>query len=98
MIFLRIEGHQSSDSLLGKAIQNGFNSHFVITNAKGECVQNNTSGGPLFNEIVISQESQVLRLATVFFILNLVKIVPAFLFQMTTERFDQLITTWSRGI
>jgi len=51
-----IESHMSPQSLIGAAMKNGFNSHYVVTNKKGESV---CAGTEVYDEIVIPQEAQI---------------------------------------
>ena len=51
---------QSPISLLGKPVKSGYQSNYVLTNKDGEILPNPEKTGQTgFDEIVISQESQV---------------------------------------
>lgn len=52
-----IESHDGETSLAGSPIKSGYQSHFVVTNADGRCVYED-SKDELFNEIAISQDIQ----------------------------------------
>jgi len=75
-----IEKVDGPNSLLGAAIKNGFNSHFVVTDRAGKCVD---GGAEIFNEIIISQESQI---------------VPAFIVSTTKASLRELLKAWKRQV
>jgi len=75
-----IEKVDGPDSLLGAAIKNGFNSHFVVTDRAGKCVN---QGSELYNEIIISQESQI---------------VPAFLISISKKSLKSSLKKWNRSV
>jgi len=61
-----VENPQSQDSLQGSAIMNGYNSHFIVTNKKGEIAD--PGERECYNEIVVPQESQIVP--AFLFVLN----------------------------
>lgn len=55
-----IEDTNSQETLFGKPLQSGYQSHYVLTNAKGEVhTRESLKNEQIFDEIVCSQESQV---------------------------------------
>ena len=64
-IYPVLEQHTSANNLVGCALKNGYQSHFVLTDAKGECVTSNNCKS-LYNELVITQEAQVVPLCLVY--------------------------------
>ncbi|CAK7994547.1 Hypothetical protein POVR1_LOCUS71 [uncultured virus] len=54
-----IQSHEDPNSLMGGAIRNGYNSHYVVTDRKGYCCKNDKFVGDKYNEFVIAQESQI---------------------------------------
>eukprot|EP01124_Arcella_intermedia_P023915 TRINITY_DN391_c0_g2_i11.p1 TRINITY_DN391_c0_g2~~TRINITY_DN391_c0_g2_i11.p1 ORF type:complete len:473 (+),score=60.78 TRINITY_DN391_c0_g2_i11:1163-2581(+) len=67
------ESKDGKDSLLGSAIQNGYQSHFVIVNKGGNPVQS-TNEQFYFIELVIPQEAQVVPAFLSFILIkNLIK-------------------------
>ena len=66
--------------LKGTALKTGFNSHFVVTNHKGESITKQTDDSPIFDEIVISQESQI---------------APAFIFFVEPEDLKGAAARWN---
>jgi len=83
-IYPVIEAHSGPNSLKGTAIQGRTNSHFVVTNRHGECIQDTrTDERECFNEIVVGQESQI---------------VPAFLLAVSQDNIGLLLRKWKRNI
>jgi len=76
-----LEQVKSSDSLQGKAIMNGYNSHFVVTNKKGE-IADIDKETECYNEIVVPQESQI---------------VPAFLFVLNQADVAKCYQDWIKS-
>jgi len=76
-----IEDYRKDGSLLGKAITPGYQSHYVITTIHGVPVEK--PSGNSFDELVISQEAQV---------------VPAFLVIVDKTKIQELLLQFSRDI
>lgn len=54
----------AEEDLIGTALKSGYQSHYVITKADGKCAPKDYNG-ILYNEIVVSQESQIIPFALV---------------------------------
>jgi len=76
------EHHEGAESLMGTATKSGFNSHYVVTDKKGQATTKPTQS-ELFNEIVINQEAQI---------------VPAFILCITPASLSAVASLWSRDI
>jgi len=74
-----IEDINGQQSLKGVPMKTGHNSHFVVTNQRGNCVTSDVDQ-ELFNEIVVPQEGQI---------------VPAFLIELAGSQVDKLISEWN---
>lgn len=80
------EHHKSADSLLGKPLQSGYNSHYIVTTKSGVCISEEREGiaesfnsswtlGSTYDELVIPLEGQI---------------VPAFIFEISNENFSDV--------
>jgi len=78
-----VEHHRSAQSLLGKPMQGGYNSHYVVTNKNGSCIDKRQHDGTFYDEIVIPNENQI---------------VPAFVFEIDPSNFKQVFEEWDRII
>jgi len=78
-----IEEVSGPKSLLGTALKSGYNSHFIVTDAEGICVTSSNDSKPLFDELVVPQESQI---------------VPTFIFELQGSDMEKLSSKWKREI
>lgn len=79
-----IESSGSSASLSGSALKAGYQSHFVLTDAKGHCVSGvQDTRTEIYNELVVNQEAQI---------------VPAFLLHLQTDDLSSAIRDWSAEV
>jgi len=80
-----IEDRGGSDSLMGKPIQSGYQSHFVLTQRDGTIFhpKDPTSLETAYDEIVCNQESQI---------------VPIFMVELDPTNFNSLSSSWQREI
>lgn len=76
------EHHKSPDSLLGKPLQSGYNSHYIVTTKSGTCISEEREGST-YDELVIPLEGQI---------------VPAFIFEISNENFKDLNASWDREV
>jgi len=70
-VFPVTEAHDGEKSLLGSALQNGYNSHYVLTDSSGKClrVPKAKHQGMIYDEFVVNQESQISP--SIIFVLSL---------------------------
>lgn len=76
------EHHKSPESLLGKPLQSGYNSHYIVTTKSGTCISEEREGAT-YDELVIPLEGQI---------------VPAFIFEISNENFKDLNASWDREV
>jgi len=78
-----VEHPRKKNSLLGTAQKPGYNSHYVLTNNKGNPCQSGLLKTVFFDELVITQESQV---------------VPAFVLEINSGNFAALASKFNREV
>lgn len=66
-----VEHHLSKGSHMGKPLQSGCQSHYVLTKKDGTPVTKKMRIGMFYDELVLSQESQVPQLPSSFFFSSL---------------------------
>jgi len=76
------EHHRAEDSLMGRPMQGGYNSHYVITDKNGNCIEKQRDG-IFYDEVVIPNENQI---------------VPAFIFEIDQSNFKELFDEWDRDV
>jgi len=75
-----VEVHTEADSLLGSALQPGYNCHYVTTSTDGRPVKD-PNHTPVYNELVIPQESQI---------------TPAFILELDTKELRAAGVEWGK--
>ena len=77
------EKHDGVNTLLGSAIKPGYNSHYIVTNHQGLCINGDSNkdgdSKKLYNEIVVAQEAQI---------------VPAYLIHINPNTVMELNSKW----
>lgn len=76
------EGRKSPDTLMGTALQAGYQSHYVVTNRSGELAEKTENGTDCYDELVIIQEAQV---------------IPAYILRLVPNGLPKLAKKWSQG-
>eukprot|EP01127_Copromyxa_protea_P004429 TRINITY_DN14290_c0_g1_i1.p1 TRINITY_DN14290_c0_g1~~TRINITY_DN14290_c0_g1_i1.p1 ORF type:complete len:1255 (-),score=211.77 TRINITY_DN14290_c0_g1_i1:59-3427(-) len=72
--------HQASNSLIGKPIVSGYNSHYIVVKPDGE-VPKEATDSRLYDEVVVAQEAQI---------------VPAYVIRLKQSECSALMKSWTR--
>lgn len=77
-----IESPTSPDSFLGKPMKSGYQSHFIVTGKNGLPIED-YSRTSVYDELVITQESQIL---------------PIYLVELKNSNFSEMAKNWQREV